>query len=434
MFESSRMVQTPTIDIRLSDSQKTYTTSENIYGMAIVETYVDTPFDHVEIHFLGVSKITIERWASMAAINTSSVSAHAFLTLRQPDLEVRYPSDRILRKGNTYEFPFMFVVPAHLVEGACSHLVAHQNVRDAHLLLPPTLGDQGLPQNGKPVDDLSPEMANIRYGVSASIFNVSPHDPETKRAKIATSWCSLRVIPKMNELPPLVIEDLARQGSRIDQFLRNERKIRRGIFGHRLGTLVMEALQPKCLKLQHRADSACHGKPTTIAYVMLRFDPDDDVTTAPRLVKITSKLEINTFFAAAKRQEFPSKHDGEFDANRGVYSKSIALASRTLKSSLWHAIDSDNSSRFVMQAQGSTINHRWVPMPGRDQVAGHLSRTATVLVPVELPTMKDLVPTFHSCLVSRMYTLGLSLTYLDCGFNRSIDLRVPLQISADLSD
>ena len=141
MFESSRMVQTPTIDIRLSDRQKTYTPSEHIYGMAIVETYVDTPFDHVEIQFLGVSGISIERWASMAATKTLSVVTHAFLTLRQPDLEVRYPSDRILRKGIPYEFPFVFVVPARLVEGACSHLVAHKNVRDAHLLLPPTLGD-----------------------------------------------------------------------------------------------------------------------------------------------------------------------------------------------------------------------------------------------------------------------------------------------------
>ena len=277
-------------------------------------------------------------------------------------------------------------------------------------------------------------MASIRYGVFATIFNNSSHDPETERAKIATSWCSLCVIPKVKELPPLVIRGLARQGSRIDQFLRNERKIRRGIFGHRLGMLVMEALQPKCLKLQRHADGASHGKPTTITHVMLRFDPDDDVTTTPRLVKITSKLEINTFFATAKRQEFPLKHDGVFDANRGVYSKSIALASRTLKSSLWYAIDSDNSSRFVMQAQGSTIDQRWVPMPGRDQVAEDLSRTATVLVPVELPTMKDLVPTFHSCLISRTYILSLSFTYLDCGFNRSIDLRIPLQISADLSD
>ena len=77
------MVQTPTIDIRLSDHQKTYTTSEIIYGMATIETCVDTPFDHVEIQFLGVSKIFIERWSPMAAVKTLSAFHHTFLTLRQ---------------------------------------------------------------------------------------------------------------------------------------------------------------------------------------------------------------------------------------------------------------------------------------------------------------------------------------------------------------
>lgn len=427
------MGQTLTIDIRLNDYQKTYTTFENIYGMAIVEAYVDTPFDYMDIQFLGVSKISIERWSSMAAVKTLSVATHAFLTLQQPDLEARYPPGRILRKGNTYEFPFTFVVPAHLVEGACSHLVAHENVRDAHLLLPPTLGDQGLPRNAGLIDDVSPEMANIRYGVSATMFTIFSHNRETERTKIATSWRSLRVIPKVKELPPLMIEDLARQSSRDDQFLRHERKIRRGIFGHGLGTIVMEALQPKCLELQHRADGTSHEKPTTITHVMLRFDSTDGVTTAPRLVKIISKLEISTFFATAKRQDFPSKHDNAFDANRGVYSKSITLASRTLESSLWHAIGSENSHGFVTQAQESMIDHKWVPMPGRDSVAGDLSRAAAILVPVELPTTKDWVPTFHSCLISRTYSLSFSLIYLDCGFSRSIDLQVPLQISADLS-
>jgi hypothetical protein len=52
-------------------------------------------------------------------------------------------------------------------------------------------------------------------------------------------------------------------------------------------------------------------------------------------------------------------------------------------------------------------------------------------LPIRLPTKKySFVPTFHSCLISRTYTLALSLSLQTAGLGGSIDLRVPMQISA----
>jgi hypothetical protein len=66
---------------------------------------------------------------------------------------------------------------------------------------------------------------------------------------------------------------------------------------------------------------------------------------------------------------------------------------------------------------------QWVP----DDTGG--SYTATVLVPVTLPKDKSFIPTFHSCLISRVYNLSFQLSVP--GAASAFRLRAPMQIGAE---
>jgi hypothetical protein len=63
--------------------------------------------------------------------------------------------------------------------------------------------------------------------------------------------------------------------------------------------------------------------------------------------------------------------------------------------------------------------------------SGDTYYTASVVIPISLPNNKTFVPTFHTCLISRTYSLDLSLTYHTPGTNvltPTISLRLPVQV------
>lgn len=58
--------------------------------------------------------------------------------------------------------------------------------------------------------------------------------------------------------------------------------------------------------------------------------------------------------------------------------------------------------------------------------------TTSIVVPITLPKDKAFVPTFHSCLVSRIYTLRLSVSYRTLYasvVDPSVLLKVPVQLT-----
>jgi hypothetical protein len=71
---------------------------------------------------------------------------------------------------------------------------------------------------------------------------------------------------------------------------------------------------------------------------------------------------------------------------------------------------------------------------GPEQKAGNPFYTATILVPITLPANKTWIPTFHSCIVSRVYAIDLSLSVHTPGTGvpaTSVVLHLPVQIAAN---
>lgn len=418
--------QKPDIKIDLTTKQKTYTTLDRIEGTVTIKAPIDTPFDTIDIEFVGTSRTYVERLTTAAAATGRSEAFHQFLKLQQPGLQQLYPEDLVLRAGVSYTLPFVFAVPQQLLYRVCQHAVQSDAVRDAHLRLPPTFGDKDLPGNRqKGVDDLAPDMASIRYGVFAKISEVRTKGEEVWRSTVSSKARRLRVIPAVEEQPPL---DVHQEDG--EYLLRKEKTIRKGLLKGKLGTLVMEAAQPQAFKMKSYNNP--ESRATTMATVMLRFDPLEDDMPLPKLGNLSSKLKVTTYFASTARPAFPSKQVSMFDMAQGAHAEQLSLSSRCVANVEWTKQEASSQTLQRRDSATSTNSLETGPLPRASEgYKGGAFYTARLLVPLTLPANKAFVPTFHTCLISRVYCLKLDLGVGTVGIGPSMDLKLPVQVSSE---
>ncbi|GAB1731481.1 hypothetical protein NU195Hw_g1484t1 [Hortaea werneckii] len=424
------LVQAPRVDIsiKLASRKHVFTTLDKIEGVASVTATADTYFDDVEIEFVGTARTFLERLTTAAAASGRSEAFHQFLKLTQPRLEDHYPEANILKAGQTYDFPFVFGVPQQLLPRICQHKVQSPSVRDAHLQLPPTFGDKDFTDQPGELNDMAPDMASVRYGVFAKVSKVKSTDEGASRVSLASRAKKLRISPAVDEEPPL---DAGGKDS--EYVMRKEKMMRKGMLKGKLGTLVMEASQPPSLRMKPNSNHDSENRTTTMATVMLRFDPADEDAQPPRLNCMNSKLKVVTFFASSARQSFPTKNASSLDLSQGIHTEQLQLSSRCMANVEWTKCKAekpaDPNARRDSATSFSGVSIDNTPQPS-EQYKGKTYYTARLLVPITLPNHKAFVPTFHSCLVSRQYALKLDLSISGTGgIAPSLDLKLPIQIS-----
>ncbi|KAJ5503854.1 hypothetical protein N7463_006728 [Penicillium fimorum] len=413
----------PKIEIYLAGQKpglvNSYTTGESIDGTITVTVEHETRFDEIEIVFEGISRTTVER----ASCPGRTGSQQMFLKLRQPIDEMEYPTPRVLESGRSYEYPFTFVVPDRLLPQVCTHAKKNAHIHRSHTMLPPTLGDPILASNGKTLlDDMAPTMSQIAYAVRACVLQ----KPLVGQGVVAIAGVAkkIRIIPTVEEEPPIEIS------STPSLCTRKEKTVKRGTLRGKLGRIVASSSQPRPIQLLPP-----NGEPTdtvsTVATVNLRFDPVGDEQPPP-LGTMTSKLRVNTFFSSSPWEDFPSTTGMPYaQIGCGLYTESVPLLTMCVASARWTkqstAVDylrrdsTDSSSSDSSTGPSSTFT-------------GDTYYTASVVVPVTLPASKAFVPTFHACLMSRVYALDLSLTYHTPATNimtPTISLRVPVQFTSE---
>ena len=418
--------QKPEIKITLQSNKKTHTTLDRIEGVVSVTAPIDTNFDAIDIEFVGTSRTYVERLTTAAAASGRSEAFHQFLKLTQPGLQQLYPEDLVLKAGQTYEFPFIFAVPQQLLMRVCQHTVSSDAVREAHYHLPPTFGDKDLSSRQKIRDDMAPDMASIRYGVFVKITEVKTRGEDIWRTSVASKARRIRVVPVASEQPPL---DVHQEDG--EYIMRKEKTVRKGMLKGKLGTLVMEAQQPQSLQMRsyHNPDS----QTTIMAKIMLRFDPIDANLPPPRLGNLSSKLRVTTFFASTARHTFPTKLVSLLDLSQGLHTEHLNLSSRCMTNVEWterdpvepQTLERRDSATSTRSMDTGTIPEASASYKGGSYYTAHL------LVPVTLPANKAFVPTFHSCLISRVYALKLDLSTSNVSIGPSMELKVPVQISSE---
>ncbi|KAG9595819.1 hypothetical protein KCU86_g5166, partial [Aureobasidium melanogenum] len=409
----------PHINIVLNDERSSYSTLDKLSGKVEIVVPHSTRFDEVEIQFIGTTKTFLDKMPSTPGLAGGQSAFHQFLKLRQPISESSYPQPRVFEPGRTYEFPFVFVVPQHLLPRVCKHEVHHESLRDCHLQLPPSLGTI------TSHDDMSPDMAKIQYQIAARI--TAANDINGTPKHLATRMKTIHIVPTVNEQPPVnVLGDS-------DYILRSEKSIKKGMFKGKLGTLVIEAEQPKSLRLP-KSYNPEESTISTVAIVKLRFDPAVANSQPPRLGSLSSKLKATTWYATGARMDIPTRKDCLYDHRQGLHSVSIGLSSRCMGNVEWVSRTESAFDEEQLVRRDSGLSQQEVPKypSPSTKYKGANFWTAEIVVPVALPKDKHFVPSFHSCLTSRTYSLNLSLGIHSAGVGfPSVELKLPLQISTE---
>ena len=401
---------------------KVYSTFDAIKGRVEITAPHDTRFDQVCITFEGTTRTYVEN-LSPSATRSRTTAVHKFLRLIMPLPESCYPQPRIAEAGHTYKFEFNFAIPEQLLPRACSHSCSTPNLHHAHLQVPPSIGDRDISSN----EDLCPDMAKITYAVRVGVIRNGERN--TQDIVLVEGLKKLRVVPAVQEAPPLSL------GEGFEDYVVSKTKsLKKGMFSGKLGHITIAAAQPSAL-VRSAPSPNCTTAPTTMATVKLRFDPHEPSSPPPRLGGLNTKIKSTTFYSARPATIIPSHFNmlSQFETTRGVYDASISLSSRCVESVAWKRHEpkqGDRRRNSDSSTSSSDLSDNALTM---EQKPGHPFYTASVIVPITLPTNKIWPPTFHSCIVSRVYAIDLSLSVHSPGTGvptTSLVLHLPIQVSA----
>lgn len=340
-----------------------------------------------------------------------------FLWLRAQLDEDLLPVSRVFEPGRKYTFPFSLTVPDR-VSQKCQHPMMTGQVRQSHQMLPPSLEPSRISSGGSMFDyDVAPSGCKISYCVRAAIMrNVDKTDKTTK--SIANTATNIRIIPIMEEQPPAIISSHGKEYC--DQ---QTTPVTMGLLhGKKLGHLTGSTSQPSPIQLQ--SQSGTDDQVGSYAVVHLRFDPIGD-NQPPHLTTVSTELKVTTVFSATDMCEHPSTlHDVVYFAGtRDMRVKTIALSKESATSANWTKRQSTLAPSQESVLSGST---------SLESKASSPYYTASIEVPLALPKRSNAsVPSFHSCLISRIYSLDFAISYQSStknSWSSKLNLSVPIQL------
>jgi len=411
----------PSITIHIDQhyTSKVYTSGSTISGHVEVKTQTDVPFDDLSIVFGGVSATRLD-----FVQQYTTRSCRQFLKLRMPIVASHLPEPRVFEAGQTYVVPFTFVVPHQLTIGACSHKVSSPATREQHLRLPPTVGYwEG--------DDQAPDMAQIQYFVRARVFRGPEEGSDS--AKLMEAQQTVKVLPALAEDAPLDITHEDEQYRVV-----RTKTIRKGRFSGKIGKLTAVASQPGAVMLTADGRDA---SPTT-ARVSLEFAPEAPEIAPPKINSVSGKLTTTTYFSGS-----PTSHQPNL-GSRSVYSGAPSLNYSTTSSLFAVPVESVSwKQRNVSLRRDSGYSSAGVEDEASESDASlgrgrrgskskgskgcPIRHTGSLEIPFTIPHVsgKVLLPTFHNCLISRVYTLQLTLCVGPT--NTAMSFAVPLQVGVE---
>lgn len=383
---------------------KVYTTGAPITGEAVIRVPRDTHFDRVAIQFAGV--------AATRNYMTPEIDQvlHHFLLLDMPVQKTDpslLPADGILRAGQIYALPFHFVVPDGLPIGTCNQRCEHPSVREHHLRLPPTMrawGDR---------DDGSPDTARVQYCISVSVLQRTMFMPEP--VSVLRGHREVNILPAYAEDAPLDV-GLGDKGG--EYKLAASKTLRKTLVSRKLGVVAMQAAQPAAIVLSSDAREASQAR---IA-LKLRFVPADriagtistgDEASLPAVHSVTAKLVAKTYYNTSHMGAFPDRNRARHELNFGA-SLYYSDTSRAMN------VPFDSSAQGWQQQEETDEPRAW-----------ETSLDAAFQLPID--HKKILLPTFHSCLLSRTYTLRIVLCLGPGRTNVALSLPLQIVVQAGLS-
>ncbi|KAK0714584.1 hypothetical protein B0H67DRAFT_513003 [Lasiosphaeris hirsuta] len=413
------------IEINLDNhyNSKVYSTLSPVAGNVTITTKRDVRFDSIQILLVGNTKTRVD------GVSSPHEVTHTFLKMLMPIPESTYPVPRILETGETYTIPFNFVIPTQLTIGACHHHMQSDLLQDQHVLLPPTMGRWEK-------DDMAPQMVQVEYSVKARVLR----DPEVGEARIRIMEAvkPIQVLPVSVEEPPLNITEADTL-----YIMAKSKSVRRNVLSSKLGRLTAEAGQPGPAVL--RSDGLYMVSQPT-AQIHLSFEPTSPDVLPPKVTAVSGKITAHSFFASGTISNFPNM--GEWNQQfvsdkRGAYSTSASLPAMSAPKVRWtqqlsaatrrdSGYSSDHNNNNNNSPEYDSRASRQQSESSTTAAGSPIFHTAVLQIPILLPTdKKTFVPTFHSCIASRVYTVQLSLTVSVGSAATTVSLTLPIQVGVE---
>ncbi|KAK3988533.1 hypothetical protein QBC44DRAFT_370984 [Cladorrhinum sp. PSN332] len=412
------------VKINLSDhySSKIYTSSSPVAGDVTITTKRDVRFDSIQIVLIGNTK------ASFDGLSFPQEVTHTFLKMVMPIPESTYPVPRVLETGRTYTIPFNFVIPNQLTINACNHERLSNQLQDHHVLLPPSLG-------GFQKDDMAPRMTQVEYVIKARVLR----EPVLggKKTRIVEATQQIQVLPATPEEPPLNITEKDKLYN-----MSKTKTIRKTFLGTKVGRITATAFQPGAAVVTTDG-SKLRSKPT--ARISLTYDPESPTMPPPQITSISGKITSHTYYSSGTISSFPNLglwNQPYILDRRGQFFTSTPLPpiSAPAEQPGWTQRITPTTRRDSgygsesSESPGSDNNTAKSKKDKKDKNKrkSPVYLTSTLDIPLDLPTdKKTFVPTFHSCIASRVYTLTLSIGVSAKGASGQVSLTMPLQIAVE---
>ncbi|KAJ6015880.1 hypothetical protein N7540_010471 [Penicillium herquei] len=307
-----------------------------------------------------------------------------------------------LQPGTQYTIPFHFVAPKQLPVQVCRHKYTNNQVNQEHLNLPASLGHTD--RFFDHAHDMAPKEAKISYAITFTIRQAGGKNKPWKKPREYKH--PIYILPKAPENAPILIPP----DSWFYQ-LNTQKVLKKGIFQPSVGSLSASTFQPPAIELSGISQPRNTAKLSTTLRVNLVFEPSNPESMPPTSIFTKVKLKAMTFFGVEPWEDFPDlTHPGDWDTRRAYWSDSVPILATEM---------APNWSLCRKGGDGGTGNRT--------------AYTASMEILVTLPTSRVYPPTFHSCFISRVYSLSANFScrsHKTAQRGSNIILAAPVQIVA----
>jgi hypothetical protein len=413
--EPSRPAAALTLNIEVDD-QRTFTTRERIIGKLTIKPLIDTPFDKLEIKLQGISRTYGRRIVPHAPNARTVTTAHRFLELTQPDLAHCFPDDKVFRSGRRYDFPFEFAIPDRMLPATCRHVVESPGIHELHTSMPPSLGDR---QAGE-ANDYTPRRVSIKYRILVRVFKAEGPAGHSKMEMLAFDSKRIQFMP--SDVLPMPAPEVPNHIDHVGGYIPL-----RKLWVKQLGNIAVTSVEASTFGVQKVHSGVWHSDLSGQVKFELMFIPAFDGAEPPKQIELSGIFRTETTSAVSPLVQLPSTDPWlgpELDRHTAP---SVILSSQAVGDISWTRIS----------AAGKCPSYEALPSyrpPKHPCSSSHYS--ADIVASLTAAVGCSLVPTFHSCLISRTYSIDLRLSTrtLTFGSFSSMRLKVPVLVAYEHAD
>jgi hypothetical protein len=416
--QPSRPAAVLTLNIEVDD-QRTFTTRERIIGKLTIKPVVDTPFDNLEIKLQGISRTYGRRVIPHAPNARTVTTAHRFLELTQPDLTHCFPGDKVFRSDCHYTIPFEFAIPDRMLPVTCRHAVESPGIHELHTSMPPSFGDQ---QPGE-ANDYAPRKASVKYRVVARVSKAREPAGHSKNMSLACGSKRIRFLPSGAVPMP------ASEGSTHIDHGGGYIPLTK-LWAMRLSNLAIGSIQASTFRARNVQSSMWHSYLTGQVRLELMLFPAFDGAEPPEKIDLSGIFRTETISAVSPLIQLPSADPWLGPEVERHTAPSVILSSQTVGNISWKrvpAVDTESGEKCPS----------YEALPSRNPPSSACSNySAEIVVSLAAAIGYLLVPTFHSCLISRIYSIDLRLSTRmpTLGSFSAKRLKVPVLVAYDHTD